>query len=93
MCKVSVYDYVTLQNFCHPTVPQLDQISDEDDHNSDKSEAEGNESTDDYFTNLFDLTEAANLIDSYNADRDIISFLGDFTLFTPNISPQKCKHF
>jgi hypothetical protein len=72
------------------TVPQLDQISDED---SDESEAGGDGSTGDHFTNLFNLAEAADLVDRYNADRDIIPFLGDFTMSTPNISPWKHKHF
>ena len=81
---MNVQTYQFLANY--DTVPQLDQISDEDDHDSDEL-ARGNGSTGDHFTNLFNLAEAADLVDSYNADRDIISFLGDFTLSTPNISP------
>ena len=89
LMNVQMYQFSANYN----TIPQLNQISDEDDHHSDELEAGGDGSTGDHFTNHFDLAKAANLVDSYNADRDIIPFLGDFTLSTPNISPWKCKHF
>jgi hypothetical protein len=75
----------------YDSIAPLDQISDEDNRDSAESEAEGDGGTDDHFANLFDLAEAANLVDVYHAD--IIPLVEDFGLSTPNNSPRKRKHF
>ena len=69
--------------------PHSAQLIDED---SDEYEDEGDEAMDGHFGHLFDLAEAAHLVDIYHTDRDIVPFLDDITPHEgsiPNISPRK----
>jgi hypothetical protein len=70
----------------------VDPSSGNDDHDSVESEGEDDGGVDDGVGNLFDLAEAAHLVDAYHADEDIIPLLEDFTFSTPNNSPQKRNH-
>jgi hypothetical protein len=70
--------------------PLVDQLVGKDSDDSDESEVEDDE---DNFGHLYNLVEAAHLIDSYRTDKDIVPLLEDTTLHekgsTPNNSPQK----
>ena len=66
-----------------------------DNCDSDESEGEDGEGIDDHFGHLFDLAEAAHVVDVYHTDEDISPLLDDITLHessTPNSSPQKRNH-
>lgn len=72
--------------------PLADQLGGKDEDDSDESEVEDDEGMDDHFGHLFDLAEAAHLVDVYHTDEDIVPLLEDITLHersTCNNSPRK----
>jgi hypothetical protein len=73
----------------------VNQVAGKDDHDSDESESDDDEGMDDHFDHLFDLAEAAHLVDVYHTDEDISPLLEDVTLHassTPTHSPRKRNH-
>jgi len=74
------------------TLPSVDQLDGQDDHDSDESEGENDEGMDDHFGHLFDLAEAAHLVDVYHTDADILPLVEDIESPTPTNSPRKRNH-
>ena len=75
--------------------PLVDQIASKDDDDSDESEGDDDGGMDDHCSHLFDLAEAAHLVDVYHTDEDISPLLGGVTLHassTPTHSPRKRNH-
>ena len=62
-----------------------------DDDESNESEVEGDEDMGDDFVHLFDLAEAAHLVEVYHTDENILPSLEDITLHSTH-SPRKCSH-
>lgn len=73
--------------------PQVDQLGDGDDCESNESEGEDDEEMS--AGHLLDLAEAAHLVDVYHMDKDIALLLDSFTLHdtsTRNNAQRKRKH-
>ena len=62
-----------------------------DDDESNGSEVEGDKDMGDDFVHLFDLAEAAHLVEVYHNDENFIPSLEDITLHSTH-SPQKRSH-
>ena len=74
------------------TPSSVDQIASND---SDESEGDDDGGMDDHFSHLFDLAEAAHLVDVYHTDEDIAPLLEGVALHassTPTHSPWKRNH-
>ena len=76
--------------------PSVDPFGGKDNDDGDGSEVEDDKGMDDHFGHLYNLAEAAYLVDFYYTNEDIVPLLEDITLhengLTPNNSPRKHSH-